>query len=177
LEEVSERAIAVCEHQVAECTARIDKMEVTQVEREQFDRSNGWRAGHISDLERHLEAYWAEVVVAAARAGNPYAYGPDRLRQARRHLLSVASSVDTTKPAPAAARAREVASWLQETAPGRGPGCADLNDVEAAIIRARKVHAANAARRAGLQANPGRNSAPTGAHEQAVIHRGMQRDL
>jgi len=62
---------------------------------------------------------------------------------------------------------------LQETTPRRGRGT-DLNDVGAAIIRAKKVRAG---KQADPRANLHRNTARTPGNEYSTPQQGIQRDL
>jgi hypothetical protein len=48
----------------------------------------------VVDLERRIDGHWAEVVLAAARAGDPYAYGKERFDRAHRTLRDRARTTD-----------------------------------------------------------------------------------
>jgi hypothetical protein len=76
------------------CRDRLDQRqrELTRLEAKQratqdFDHTHAWRYQRIADLDQRLDRYWTEVVVAAAQAGDSFAYGRDRLERAYRSLL------------------------------------------------------------------------------------------
>ena len=59
----------------------------SQDERRHELETNGWRRRRVAELDKQLERHWTDVVLAAARAFDPYAYGRDHLEQAHRALL------------------------------------------------------------------------------------------
>ncbi|HSS09858.1 MAG TPA: hypothetical protein VLL25_08245 [Acidimicrobiales bacterium] len=103
----------------------------------EFDKAESWRHQRIAGLDQQLERHWTDVVLGAARAGDPYAYGQDRLEQVYRTLLDrsrttpnvevverklaeleravLTSWPPTVRPTPVhkrAATARQGAQWL-----------------------------------------------------------------
>jgi hypothetical protein len=52
-----------------------------------FDRTEGWRQPHITKLDNQLRDHWTDVVLAAARLGEPFAYGKPLLRQVHQTLV------------------------------------------------------------------------------------------
>ncbi len=54
---------------------------------EAFDRANQWRTERVKELDTHLNLYWANAVLDAARDGHPAAYGKQRLQAARNTLI------------------------------------------------------------------------------------------
>jgi len=124
------------ELEVAEQTARLDRLRAAHAEGEQFDQANAWRPGHIADLEQRLQAHWANTVLSAARTGDPYAYGPVLLRQARRHLLSATADTTTEQSSAPDGRAAPTPSTAQHRA------LVDVAELDAAIILAREERAA-----------------------------------
>jgi hypothetical protein len=83
----SEHALIGAEHQLEE-----RREELAGVDRQgracrRFDHAEGWRYLHIHQLERQVAEHWVVVVLAAARAGQPDAYGKDRLGQVHQTLL------------------------------------------------------------------------------------------
>jgi hypothetical protein len=65
----------------------LTRLEAKQRVTQDFDHTHAWRYQRIADLDQRLDRHWTEVVVAAARAGDPFAYGRDRLERAYRSLL------------------------------------------------------------------------------------------
>jgi hypothetical protein len=65
--------VANLEHQEQACRA--------------FDQTEGWRTQRIVQLDQQLADHWADVVLAAARVGEPFAYGKPLLRQVHQTLV------------------------------------------------------------------------------------------
>jgi hypothetical protein len=65
----------------------LTRLEAKQRATQDFDHTHAWRYQRIADLDQRLDRHWTEVVVAAAQAGDPFAYGRDRLERAYRSLL------------------------------------------------------------------------------------------
>ncbi|HSS09608.1 MAG TPA: MobF family relaxase [Acidimicrobiales bacterium] len=125
--------------QVDRNTHHVGQLQAEDQASRHFDKAESWRHERIAELDRQLERHWTDVVLAAARAGDPYAYGPERLKQAHRILLDrtrtnpnvdlaehnladLERAVLTSRPAPAvgpnpvqerAATARRGAQWLE----------------------------------------------------------------
>ncbi|MDQ6794447.1 MAG: hypothetical protein M3067_06465, partial [Chloroflexota bacterium] len=51
-------------------------------ERTGWDRQHGWRVDRLAEVERELARHWAGVSLEAVRAGEPLAFGIERLRDA-----------------------------------------------------------------------------------------------
>jgi hypothetical protein len=51
-------------------------------ERTAWDRQHGWRVERVAEIDHQLGHHWAGVTVEAVRAGDPLAFGLDRLRDA-----------------------------------------------------------------------------------------------
>ncbi len=52
-----------------------------------FDQAERWREERIQQLDRQTAEHWADAVLAAARAGDPLAYGEDRFLRAHQTVL------------------------------------------------------------------------------------------
>jgi hypothetical protein len=63
-----------------------------------WDHDNTWRIGRVAEIDRQLAQHWAQAVIAATRAGDPLAYGLDRLRAARRTTLTHLARLDGAIP-------------------------------------------------------------------------------
>jgi hypothetical protein len=63
-----------------------------------FEHAEGWRHTRIQQLDSQIDEHWAAAVLAAARAGEPLAYGKDRLVRAHQTVLdrSQANPADPT---------------------------------------------------------------------------------
>src|SRR5207302_311096 len=48
-----------------------------------WDGAHAWRAERVAQIDDTLAHHWADVVLHAARAGDPLAFGVQRLRDAR----------------------------------------------------------------------------------------------
>jgi hypothetical protein len=82
----SEREVEAFEQRVGGQAARLADLLAAQNERDRHIRETAWRTERIADLGRQLQEHWTDAVVAAGRAGHPYAYGMTRLRDACQHL-------------------------------------------------------------------------------------------
>jgi conjugative relaxase-like TrwC/TraI family protein len=78
--------VGVLEQRVDGRAALVAELDVAQKERDRHDRANAWRTQRIAQLEQQLRDHWTDAVLAAARAGNPLAYGTNRLRTAHQQL-------------------------------------------------------------------------------------------
>jgi hypothetical protein len=87
----SQREVEAFELRVSGQAARVADLRAAQTERDRYVRESAWRAQRIADLGRQLEDHWTDAVVAAGRAGHPYAYGMTRLRAACQHLVAETS--------------------------------------------------------------------------------------
>jgi hypothetical protein len=86
-----------------EAGRRRDDLLRQQAAGEAFDKANRWRAKRVTDLDTHLNLYWAHAVVDAARDGHPAAYGKQRLQTARRTLIDQIEHL-AERPAPSQPR-------------------------------------------------------------------------
>jgi hypothetical protein len=68
------------EHELAQLQAKQHAIE-------DFEQAHAPVYQRVADLDRRLDRHWTDVVVGAAQAGDPYAYGRDRLEHAYRSLL------------------------------------------------------------------------------------------
>jgi conjugative relaxase-like TrwC/TraI family protein len=85
--------VDVLEGRVAEHTALVAELAVSQNERDRHERANAWRTQRIAQLEQQLRDHWTDAVLGAARTGNPLAYGTSRLRSAHRRLTERACTL------------------------------------------------------------------------------------
>ncbi len=119
-------AVARAEHDLAAAQRQHDQLTGRQAAVVAFDAANAWRHQRIDTLEQRLADHWADAVVAAARDGHPIAYGPTRLRAARRTLLQ---HVDTLNTTPSA-------GGTQAPVAGIGDPLRSLSDLDQAITEA-----------------------------------------
>jgi conjugative relaxase-like TrwC/TraI family protein len=82
-----EQTLTDCQELVEQHRHQLAQVELQQQAGRDFDRTEGWRQGRVGELDQQLGKHWTAVVLAAARAGDPYAYGNDRLEEAHRTLL------------------------------------------------------------------------------------------
>jgi hypothetical protein len=82
----AQQGLEHCRSQLDQRPRELTRLEVTQRATQDFD-THAWRYQRIADLDQRLDRHWTEVVVAAAQAGDPFAYGRDRLERAYRSLL------------------------------------------------------------------------------------------
>jgi hypothetical protein len=82
-----EQGLGDCQKRVEQCRNQLATSESQQQAHRDFDQTEGWRRYRVAELDNQLEQHWTDVVLAATRAGDPYAYGADRLEQAWRTLL------------------------------------------------------------------------------------------
>ncbi|HSS08722.1 MAG TPA: MobF family relaxase [Acidimicrobiales bacterium] len=90
----AERTLRTDEQDVEHCRDQVDRSRhhVAQLQAENqaswhFDIAERWRHERITELDRQLETHWANVVLAAGRAGDPFAFGRNHLQQVYRTLL------------------------------------------------------------------------------------------
>jgi hypothetical protein len=69
------------------CRQQLNELDGQQQVRHDFDHSEGWRHHRLDDLAKQLDRHWADVVLVAARNGDPFAYGKQHLNKAHRILL------------------------------------------------------------------------------------------
>ncbi|HSS08272.1 MAG TPA: hypothetical protein VLL25_00195 [Acidimicrobiales bacterium] len=82
-----EQGVADCQDRLEQRGHQVALLESQAQSRRDFDRAESWRQQRIGDVDHQLDRYWADVVLAAARAGDPYAYGRDRLERAYQTLV------------------------------------------------------------------------------------------
>jgi hypothetical protein len=75
-----------------------DALRAEQVAYDRFGEDNQWRHTELRQLHEQLAHHWAGVIVDCARAGDPLAFGIDRLRHARRTLHTDLRAVDAQVP-------------------------------------------------------------------------------
>src|SRR5207244_8893054 len=75
--------IPVAKNSMDRADAEVRRLEATKQAREAFDRHEAWRPDRLAEIDDGLEHHWARTVLSAVREGDPLAYGPNRLRQAR----------------------------------------------------------------------------------------------
>ena len=66
-----------------EADAQVRRLERSAQAREAFDRTEAWRHERVAEIDDGLEHHWARTVLSAVREGDPLAFGPERLREAR----------------------------------------------------------------------------------------------
>jgi hypothetical protein len=76
-----------CPDQLDRRQRELTRLEANQRATQDFDQTHAWRYQRIADLDQRLDRHWTEVVVAAGQAGEPFAYGRDRLERVYRSLL------------------------------------------------------------------------------------------
>ncbi len=104
--DANKRVIDYHAEQLAQRTAALESLQTAADHAQRFQQAHAWRHTRVHRLETQLGAHWAAVVVAAARTGDPYAYGQRPLQHARQHLqqqLDQAALHPTTAPAAASA--------------------------------------------------------------------------
>ena len=82
-ERVARQVVPHARDRMDEANAQVRRLEKAIQAGEAFDRQEGWRHDRLAGIDDGLEHHWAEAVLSAVREGDPLAYGPDRLRQAR----------------------------------------------------------------------------------------------
>jgi conjugative relaxase-like TrwC/TraI family protein len=65
-------------------------------EERRLTKSDSWHETRVQQIDRELEYHWARAVLAAAREGNPLAFGADKLQAAQR---TVEHELDRQGPA------------------------------------------------------------------------------
>jgi hypothetical protein len=76
-----------CRDQLDQRQHDLTRLQGMQRAVQDFDHTNAPMYQPVADLEQRLNRHWTDVVVAAAQAGDPYAYGRDRLEHAYQILL------------------------------------------------------------------------------------------
>jgi hypothetical protein len=109
----------------------------------QFDAAHGWRHDRIAAIDRLLDDHWADAVTAAVRAGDPFAYGVDRLRRAHNALNGRIADIDRHLPPD---RATELKRAETDLASARR----DVIDARARLDGARDALAEASRRHYGL---------------------------
>lgn len=102
---------------------------------DRFVADNLWRPVEINHLQDQLDEHWAGVVLDCARAGDPLAFGIDRLRHARRSLNANLRGLEAQIPID---RDRELNQARQERADATGR----VNKVRQAVATAKEAVAA-----------------------------------
>jgi hypothetical protein len=83
----NEQGVDYCDDRVDQRSHQLASLESRDRASRDFDQAHGWRHKRIAELDERLDRHWADVVVAAARAGDPYAYGRHRIERAYYTLL------------------------------------------------------------------------------------------
>ena len=83
----TQQSLEHCRDQLDRRQRELTRLEAKQRATQDFDHTDAWRYQRIADLDQRLDRHWTEVVAAAARAGDPFVYGRDRLERAYRSLL------------------------------------------------------------------------------------------
>lgn len=163
----AERSVTAAEAQVAEHAARLAQLHAAQAGGERFAQANAWRADDLAELERRRGDLWAAAVVAAARHGDPLAYGLPRLTAAREHLVAQAA---LPAPGPTADPDTDTSRRAQART--------DLTDLDGVIAAAAHAKAAAAAERARHHAQVRLNAQSRyPGHDDVVAHQGIGPDL
>ena len=97
----------------------VDRLTRAQAAADAFDDAEGWRRPEINRLREQLAEHWATTVVSCARAGDPLAYGTDRLRQAAHHLHHTLQRLEATIPKDRSAELTRVTASLARTSAAR----------------------------------------------------------
>jgi hypothetical protein len=113
-----------------------------QAASDRFAEDNLWRRAEIGRLQDQLDHHWAHVIVDCARAGDPVAYGPDRLRHARHTLNADLRALQAQVPLD---RQRE----LQPARQARTDAAARVHRARDALARAQQAVADAKRRRWG----------------------------
>jgi conjugative relaxase-like TrwC/TraI family protein len=163
----AERSVTASETEAAEHAARLEQLRTARAGGERFAQANACRADDLAVLQRRREDVWAAAVVAAARHGDPLAYGLPRLSAAREHLMTQAAVPD---PGPTADPDADASRRAQART--------DLTDLDAAIAAAARAKAASAVERAPRQAQVRLNAqSRRPGHDDVVAHQGIGPDL
>jgi conjugative relaxase-like TrwC/TraI family protein len=92
-----------------------------QLAHEQFVTANRWRHGDVRSLQAQLDRHWASAIVDCTRAGDPLAFGTERLQHARHtvagELRALVAQVPRDQRADldrARAESREAITYLMQ---------------------------------------------------------------
>jgi conjugative relaxase-like TrwC/TraI family protein len=80
-----------------------------------WDRQHLWRINRVAAIDHTLDHHWADVTVRAARAGDPFAYGIDRVHQARRTLTRDLNQILNALPSDRTAALGHLEAQLRDS--------------------------------------------------------------
>ena len=83
-----DRDVVDCRDRVERCGHALTSLEAKHGEVRGFGHLHDWRHQRVGELDEQLDRHWADVVLAAARAGDPFAYGRNRLEGAYRTIAA-----------------------------------------------------------------------------------------
>jgi hypothetical protein len=97
----------------------VDRLSRAQADAEAFAAAEGWRRPEINRLREQLAEHWAITIVSCARAGDPLAYGTDRLRHAAHHRHHTLQRLEASIPTNRSAEHDRVTAYLARTTTAR----------------------------------------------------------
>jgi hypothetical protein len=114
----------------------VDRLSCAQADAEAFDGAEGWRRPEINRLREQLAEHWAITIVSCARAGDPLAYGTDRLRHAAHHRHHTVRRLEASIPTDRSAEFNRVTADLARTTTTREAAGEGLAAARARLERA-----------------------------------------
>ena len=97
----------------------VDCLARAQADAKAFAAAEGWRRPEIHRLRQQLAEHWVTTIVSCARAGDPLAYGTDRLRHAAHHLQHTLQRLEASLPSDRSAELTRVTASLARTSAAR----------------------------------------------------------
>lgn len=104
----------------------VDHLARAQRDAEAFTAAEGWRRREISRLREQLAEHWTATIVSCARAGDPLAYGTDRLRHAAHHRHHTLERLEASLPTDRSAVLHRVTAALGRTTASRAAAAGQL---------------------------------------------------
>ena len=136
---------------VGDARAEVASLTSQQAESARFVAAQGWRRSEVHRLRQELLEHWTTTIVACIRAGDPLAYGTDRLRQAAHHRQDQLSRLDARIPPDRTGDLDRTARALNEATDQRGQATARLATARARLEGAR--HPERPAAEANVESN------------------------
>ena len=118
----------------------VDRLSRAQADADALNAAEGWRRPEINRLREQLAEHWAVTIVSCARAGDPLAYGTDRLRHAAHHRHHTLRRLEASIPTDRSAELDRVTAALARTTAARDDAASGLAAARARLEQANSRH-------------------------------------
>lgn len=124
------QAVTAAAHRLAELQQR-------QARHNAYQHGETWRQPQIAQLTRQLAQHWVDTIDTCVRAGEPLAYGIDKLRQARATVASDLGQLEAFLPPDRSAELARAFDSRRHAVVALSAATADLHAAEQALAGAR----------------------------------------